>query len=318
MNSYPTAPRGTIAPGELFVDQNGRVAQLHGIGVLRLGDRFYAWGEDKSNGATFGGVACYSSPDLAVWTSHGHALVPDPDVPDLAPGRVVERPKVLRNPAGLFVMFLHIESADYADARVGWAVADQPEGPFEYVRSERPLGNVSRDIGVFQDTDDTGYLLSEDRDHGLHVYRLSADLLSVEELVSTTLAPPSDHPAGPHGFESPAMVKVDGLYYLFGSDLTGWSSNDNKYATASSPAGPWSEWRDFAPPGSATYDSQISTVVPVAGTRALTHVFIGDRWRSDDLAHSAPVWLPLEITDGEATLRWRDSWTLDPTTGEVV
>lgn len=318
MSDHATAPRGAIAPGRLFLDQDGRVAQLHGIGVLRLGDRFYAWGEDKTRGAAFGGVACYSSPDLATWTSHGHALAPDPEVPDLAPGRVVERPKVLRNPAGRFVMFLHIESPDYADARVGWAVADHPEGPYSYVRSERPLGNVSRDIGVFQDTDGTGYLLSEDREHGLHVYRLAADLLAVEALLATTLAPPSDHPAGPHGFESPAMVKADGRYYLFGSDLTGWSSNDNKYATAPSPAGPWSEWRDFAPPGSATYDSQISTVVPVVGSRGTTHVFIGDRWRRDDLAHSAPVWLPLDIADGEATLRWRDSWTIDPATGEIA
>ncbi len=318
MPHHTVAPRGTISPGKVFLDERGQVAQLHGVGIQRLDGTFYAWGEDKTRGGTFGGVACYSSPDLATWTWRGHALPVTPDVPDLAPGRVVERPKVLRNPAGTYVMLLHVDSADYADARVGWAVAERPEGPYTYLRSERPLGNVSRDIGVFADDDGVGYLLSEDREHGLHVYRLSPDHLGVEELVSTTLAPPSDHPAGPHGYESPSMVKADGLYYLFGSDLTGWSTNDNKYATAPSPAGPWSDWNDFAPAGSATFDSQTSVVVPVRGTLTTSHVYVGDRWNPGDLFRSAPVWLPIHLEAGRARLEWRDSWTVDPTTGAIA
>lgn len=317
MSSHVFAPRGIVVPGRLFEDDGGRAAQLHGVGIQRYGDRFYAWGEDKTNGGTFGGVACYSSPDLATWESHGHSLAVTPDVPDLAPGRVIERPKVLRNPGGTYVMLLHVDSADYGDARVGWAVAERPEGPYTYLRSERPLGNVSRDIGVFVDDDGTGYLLSEDRGNGLHVYRLADDYLSVEEIVSTTLAPPSDHPAGPHGYESPTMIKADGLYYLFGSDLTGWSTNDNKYATAASPAGPWSDWQDFAPPGSATYDSQVSVVVPVHGSETTSYVYVGDRWDRDDLFHSAPVWLPMRVSGGDARLEWRDAWTIDTTTGVI-
>ncbi|GAB3973456.1 family 43 glycosylhydrolase [Plantactinospora veratri] len=316
MPSY--APRGVVAPGRLFVDQHGEVAQLHGVGIQRYDGVFWAWGEDKTRGATFGGVACYSSPDLATWTSHGHALDVDETIGDLAPGRVVERPKVLRNRAGAYVMLLHVDAADYSDARLGWAVADRPQGPYTYLRSERPLGNLSRDIGVFADDDGTGYLLSEDREHGLHVYRLAPDLLSVQETVATTLTAPGNHPAGPHGYESPTMVKAGGRYYLFGSDLTGWASNDNQYATASSPAGPWTEWRDFAPPGSATYDSQISVVVPVHGSETTSHVYIGDRWDPDALYHSAPVWLPLRIEEGRAELVWRDRWTIDPVTGVIA
>ncbi|TDD72765.1 hypothetical protein E1262_02410 [Jiangella aurantiaca] len=302
----------------MFVDDQRAVAQLHGVGIQKFGERFYAWGEDKTNGGHFGGVACYSSPDLATWTAHGHALPVTPDVPDLAPGRVIERPKVLRNPAGKYVMFLHVDSADYADARVGWALADRPEGPYSYLRSERPLGNISRDIGAFADNDGTGYLLSEDREHGLHIYRLSADYVTVEEIVATTLTSPGDHSAGPHGYESPALVKVDDLYYLFGSDLTGWSANDNKVATARSLAGPWSDWADIAPAGSATYNSQISTIVTVHGSRATSHVYVGDRWDRDDLFHSAPVWLPVRIDDGTAELEWRATWTIDPVTGLIA
>ncbi|MFC7529309.1 family 43 glycosylhydrolase [Actinoplanes sp. GCM10030250] len=306
------APPGKIVPGSLFLDQAGRVAQLHGVGIHQIDGLFWAWGEDKSAGPTFGGVACYSSPDLATWTYHGHALSPDPVVPDLAPGRIVERPKVLRRRDGAYVMLLHLDAPDYSDARVGWAIADRPQGPYRYLHGERPLGNESRDIGVFTDEDGTAYLLSEDRPHGLHIYRLAPDQLSAEERVSTTLTP-----AGTHGYESPALVRHDGLYYLFGSDLTGWSTNDNKVATATDLAGPWSEWADFAPPGSATHDSQTSVVVTVHGTRRTSHIYVGDRWRKDDLFHSAPVWLPLEISGGKAQLLWRDVWTIDPVTGVI-
>lgn len=309
------APRGTIAPGRVFLDDTGAIAQLHGVGIQRIGDTYYAWGEDKTHGGTFGGVACYSSPDLATWTAHGHALAVDDAGGDLGADRVVERPKVLRNPAGTFVMFLHIDTRDYSYARVGWAVADRPEGPYTYLRSERPLGNVSRDIGVFADQDGTGYLLSEDRENGLHIYRLTPDYLGVAEIVATTLTPPSDHPAGPHGYESPAMVKVEDLYYLFGSELTGWSTNDNQYATAPSPAGPWGPWHDIAPPGTATYDSQISTIVPVQAGDGTGHVFIGDRWKPQDLHASPPVWLPMRIGGGTAEVLWREEWTLDDLPG---
>lgn len=319
MTAPEPAARGTIAPGRTFLDDRGEVAQLHGIGIALLDDGlFWAWGEDKTHGGTFGGVACYSSPDLATWTWRGHALAVDAAVPDLAPDRIIERPKVLPRADGTYVMLLHVDGPGYGEARVGWAVADNPAGPFTYLRSERPLGNQSRDIGVFLDDDGTGYLLSEDREHGLHIYRLSPDFLEVEELISTTLTKPGEHPLGPHGYESPTIVKVDGLYYLIGSDLTGWSTNDNQYATAPLLAGPWSEWRDVAPPGTATYDSQTSVVLVVKGSETTSYLYIGDRWQRHDLYHSAPVWLPMTIDAGEAHIEWCDAWTIDPVTGVVT
>ena len=294
-----------------FLDQHGRFAQLHGVGVLRIDGRFHAWGEDRSAGGTFAGIACYSSADLATWRHEGTSL--EVGTGDLAPGRVVERPKVLRDPrTGRYVMLVHIDSADYADARVGFASSGDPVGPYTYHGSVRPLGNLSRDIGVHME-DGVGYLLSEDRDHGLHVYRLTEDLLGVDALVATTLGERGDH-----GYESPALVRVDGTYYLFGSDLTGWAANDNRYATAPSLAGPWSPWRRFAPAGSATYDSQISTIVRVAGSEHTTHVYVGDRWSPDRLDRSLPVWLPIRIGGGRAWLDWADRWSVDVVTGAVA
>lgn len=291
---------GTIRTGELFTDDRGRIAQLHGIGIQRVGPNWYAWGEDKTAGDRFTAVACYRTTDLATWEYVGDALTAGTG--DLAPDRVVERPKALRRPDGRWVLFLHIESADYSDARVGYAIGDTPEGPYEYLGSERPLGNLSRDIGVHQE-DGVGYLLSEDRDNGLHIYRLRDDHCGVESIVATLRQ--QDRPE--IGYESPTLVRHEGLYYLFGSDLTGWDLNDNKYATASALEGPWSPWRDFAPTGSRTFDSQVSVVLPVDGG----HVYIGDRWDRDDLAASAPIWLPLRVEEGRAELVWRDDWSIE-------
>lgn len=289
-----------ITPGTVVIDDRQQVAQLHGVGVQRVGDRWFAWGEDKSAGARFTAVACYSTDDFATWRYEGDALGAGEG--DLAPDRVVERPKALQRPDGRWVLFLHLDNDDYSDARVGYAIGDKPQGPYEYQHGERPLGNESRDIGVFQDGD-VGYLLSEDRPGGLRVYRLRPDYLGVESLVVTLRQ--QDRPD--LGYESPALIHHNGRYYLFGSDLTGWNLNDNKYATASALEGPWSPWRDLAPAGSHTFDSQVSVVVPVTGDG---FVYVGDRWLRDDLAHSPLVALPLRLHDGEAELVWRDQWML--------
>ena len=290
---------GLIRPGRTFVDDRGRTAQLHGIGLHRDDDgTWFAWGEDKAAGGTFTAVACYTSTDLATWRYAGDSLsVGDGD---LGADRVIERPKVLRRPDGMWVMLVHVDTADYAYARVGYAISDSPAGPYRYIGSERPLGNLSRDIGVYQE-DGVGYLLSEDRDNGLQIYRLRDDYLGVAEAVITLRQ--QNRPE--IGYESPALVRHDGRYYLFGSDLTGWHTNDNQYTTAPELTGPWEPWRHFAPAGSATFDSQVSVVA----NTGRGHIYIGDRWLKDDLAHSPAVWLPLDLADGAAEMRWRDAWS---------
>src|SRR5690625_1843516 len=52
-------------------------------------------------------------------------------------------------------------------------------------------------------------------------------------------------------------------------------------------------------PGSATFDSQVSTVMPVAQDGREAFVFVGDRWIPEKLGDSAPVWLPMHTGDGD-------------------
>ena len=63
---------------------------------------------------------------------------------------VLERPKVIHNrQTGKFVMWMHIDTADYELARSGVAVSNSPIGPFRYQGSFRPHGQQSRDFTVY-------------------------------------------------------------------------------------------------------------------------------------------------------------------------
>lgn len=59
-------------------------------------------------------------------------------------------------------MYLHIDSSNYGEAKIGVATSDSVCGRYTYLGSWRPLGFESRDIGLFQDDDGAAYLLTED------------------------------------------------------------------------------------------------------------------------------------------------------------
>src|SRR5690349_17078567 len=302
------AATATVIPGTMWTDTAGNRLQAHGVGIFTVGSTYYMVGEDKVAGSTFTAVACYSSTDLVHWTRQANALSRQASG-DLGPGRIVERPKVINNSTTRkYVMWMHIDNTSYNDQRAGVAVSDTPCGPYTFLGATRPLGHPSRDIGLFKDDDGTAYLIHEDPAAGMRIERLAADYTTAQSTVATF---PS--------LESPAMAKVGGRYFLLTSHLTGWGTNDNVYATASSPAGPWSAFANFAPAGTRTYDSQTSFLLPISGPAGTTYVYVGDRWNSGDLNSSVPVWLPITLTStGTAALSWYPSWGLDTTTGAVT
>jgi hypothetical protein len=302
------AATGSFTPGGAWTDQNGNPLQLHGLGVIKVGGTWFAVGEDKtgesSGNTSFQDIPCYSSTDLAHWTFQSQALTRQGSG-DLGPNRIVERPKVIfNNSTNQYVMYLHIDSGSYGEAKVGVATSSSVCGPYSYRGSFQPLGFQSRDIGLFQDTDGTGYLLSEDRVNGLRIDRLSSDYLSVTGAV-TVFA----------DFEAPALVKIGGTYYVFGSHLTGWSTNDNVYATSTSLSGGWSAFTTFAPVGTHTYNTQTANVIPVQGSSGTTYIYAGDRWTTGNLGTSPLVWLPLAIRAGTVTVGWFNQWTVDTGVG---
>ena len=298
----------TVNPGTVWTDTAGNRLQAHGAGIFSVGSTYYMVGEDKTAGSTFTAVACYSSTDLVHWTRQPDALSRQASG-DLSAGRIVERPKVLFNSAtGRYVMWMHIDNTSYTDRRAGVAVSTSPCGPYTYLGATRPLGFESRDLGLFKDDDGSAYLMSEDPSHGLRIDRLSADYTSAQSPVAVFT-----------DLESPAIAKVSGRYFLLASHLTGWATNDNVYATATSLAGPWSGFSNFAAAGTRTYDSQTSFLLPVTGSAGTSYVYIGDRWNPSNLNASLPVWLPISLTSaGTAVLSWYNSWGIDTSTASVT
>lgn len=205
LDTYVAYSEGEFAV--TFRNRVGDIAQLHGIGVLQEGGGWYIYGERKAEGNLFQGVDCYYTEDWRRMLFVGSVLAVEPKGSEIDAGGIVERPKVLRRSLdGKYIMFFHTDrlvSGRYAYARIGVAVADQPSGPFRFLKTMRWRGCESRDIGAFQDEDGMGYLLSEDRRAGTHLYRLADDYCDIVEDVVCRRD-------GEFGYESPILAHEGG------------------------------------------------------------------------------------------------------------
>ncbi len=301
--------KDTIKPTEVWPDNNGNHVEAHGGGIIKVANTYYWFGEDRSknNDPDMRYVSCYSSKDLVHWTFRNQVIkTKDPE--NLGKNFVLERPKVFYNKkTKKFVMYMHIDDSSYTMARVGVAVCDKVDGDYKYLKSFRPLGHESRDIGQFIDDDGTPYLIFEDRPYGFRIATLSDDYLSVGKEVCLI----------PEHMEGGALVHYKGLYYAIGSSLTGWDANPNKYATAVSLSGPWSAFKDIAPPETNTYGAQSTMLLKVEGSKNTVVIFMGDIWKPKQQWDSRYLWMPLEIGDGKLWLPKPQPWTLNIKTGNV-
>ncbi|KAK4228082.1 glycosyl hydrolase [Podospora fimiseda] len=288
-----------IVPGGTWTTPDGEHLQAHGAGLIQVNGTYYMVGEDKSGGHSFSNVNCYSSTDLVQWTLVG-AILSRQGSGDLGPNRVVERPKVIYNDrTKKYVLWMHMDSSNYGEARVAVATGDSVCGRYQYIRSFQPLGRESRDMGLFKDDDGKGYLLTEDRKHGLRIVALSDDYLSpTTDVFSWRLE-------GGNRVEAPAMIKLGRTYFMFASMMTGWDANENQYTTSTSLSGGWSGWKKFADNGSKTYNSQTTYILKTSESSA---IYLGDRWLKDNLMASTYVWLPLSISGTSVTMKNFVSW----------
>ena len=79
-------------------------------------------------------------------------------------------------------------------------------------------------------------------------------------------------------------------------------------------SGPWSSQQDIAPPAVRTWYSQNSYDLPL-GSNA---IYMGDRWRSDQLGSSTYVWYPLDFSSGSPQLIHADVWSVNLAAGEYA
>lgn len=294
------------------------------------------------------GVSCYSSRDLIRWTDEGNVLPADGSSPELRSDRILERPKVIFNRiTGQFVMWMHIDSPDYQEARTGVAASSSPRGPFRFLRALRP------DAGVIPDdmpenlrhefevahaagrTADWGERHAEwriwardfadgqmARDMALFVdddgaaYQFYASeentVLHVSRLTDDYL----QH-AGRYrritfdSREAPAPFKWKGRYYLVSSGCTGWAPNPTQIHSAAAVLGPWtghgSFFREASSAAEVSFHSQPTFVAPIFGGGLL---FMADRWNQHNLEDSRYVWLPIDLSRDIPRVDWLPGWDI--------
>lgn len=250
-----------------------------------------------------------------------------------------------------FVMWFHLEPKGslYSGAMAGVAQADKVTGPYTFVRASRcdiktwPInvlpehklpvkeeykvdranlsskehpdqvntlgrdfekGQHSRDQTLFVDDDGKAYhVRSSESNSVIHISQLTDDYLDfsgryVRAFVGTKL-------------EAPALFKKDGLYYIMGSECTGWRPNPAHSGVAPTIWGPWTELGNPCVDKGAetTYRSQSTFFIPVPGKEG-EFIYMGDRWFPENAIDGRYVWLPVEWEDGRFILRWRDEWDL--------
>ncbi|MGW1624231.1 RICIN domain-containing protein [Streptomyces sp. NPDC002172] len=303
----------TVTNGTRFTDTSGNVVHAHGGGVVKVGSYYYWFGEDRNSDNTFKSVDAYRSTDLKTWEFRNHVLTQS-SASELGTA-YIERPKVIYNAStGKFVMWMHKENGvDYSQARAAVAVSDTVDGTYTYQGSFQPLGQyMSRDLTTFVDTDGTAYMVSASNENAdLHIYKLTADYTGIDSLVANPWAGASR--------EAPALFKRNGVYFMLTSAATGWSPNQQKYATATSLAGPWTSWTNVG--DSTAYGSQTAYVLPISGTSGTSYLYMGDRWGNSfggTVNDSRYVWLPLTFpTDTSMSMSWYPEISVDTAAGTV-
>jgi beta-xylosidase len=237
---------------------------------------------------------------LKHWKNEGIALAPVTGDPknDLDTSKVIERPKVIYNEkTHQFVMWMHVDANDYSYSQAGVAVSDKASGPYKYVGSVKPNGQMARDMTLFKDEDGKAYLIySSEQNNTMHVCLLSDDYLKPTTTYSRILVG--------RRREAPAIFKNSGKYFLITSSCTGWSPNAATYAVADQPLGPWKEYGNpcKGPGAETTFDAQ-STYVLSVNDKEKSYIFMADRWNKLDLENSHYLWLPLIMRDGKIEIK---------------
>lgn len=263
---------------------------------------------------------------------------------DIGTNRIIERPKVIYNEkTGKYVMWMHTDgpsatsTANYAKAQAGYALSDSPTGPFVYgegFRMDRAPKDaeyngqpdqpgMARDMTLFKDDDGTAYLVySSEENLTIYISKLNDDYTDITGWHKEGKAERDQEYQSVYGEdyvrvfpgaqrEAPAMFKHNGKYYMVTSGATGWDPNVAKYTVADHIFGPWAPLKNFAPDSQTTFGSQSTHIIPVEGAPG-KFIYMGDRWKKDDLKDSRYIWLPIKIADdGAITLSWRDEWTLN-------
>lgn len=294
----------------VWKDLAGKDIQAHGGCIIEYDGKYYWYGENKGQDNCSDscrvdviGVSCYSSSDLLHWKYEGLALEADKENEDsvLHTSRVLERPKVIYNETTKkFVMWMHLDNADYTYASAGVAISDSPVGPFKLLRVMQPNRQDLRDMTLFKDENGKAYIVhAKDWNKTLNIAELTDDYTDVNGFYVSVMQDQER--------EAPALFRHNGTYYMITSGCTGWNPNAALYAQCKNIMGQWKLIDNpcMGDKKQYTFDGQSSYVFENNGTFYL----MLDHWQPDNLQNSGYSILPIKFDEyGNMIIEWTDDW----------
>jgi len=341
----------SIRPGQPWLDTSGNRIQAHGGSIIAVDGVFYWYGENKektlpNSGIWHWGVRMYRSHDLYNWEDLGVVMPPDTYNEDspLHPSQCMDRPHIIYCKAtNKYVLWMKIMGKDTIQYQV-IALADKVTGPYECIKTFRPLDMSCGDFDLVVNPDDGKAYYYFERVHSeLICADLTTDYTDVTGFYSTHFP----HMGPPDVREAPAYFRRGRMHYMFTSGTTGYYPNRSEIAISWNFHGPWKVLGDPHPNDMehTSYRSQITSVFRHPQKKDL-YIALADRWLTD-LPEQLPdiegafreafayensdntkirelnnltvqntsladyVWLPIRFDGDMAYLDWHDEWRIE-------
>lgn len=219
---------------------------------------------------------------------------------------------------------VHIEYVSAANKIVVWAHWEQPSGyndgkalvitgtpggSFTVHHVYNPLDIQVRDMAIFFDDDNTGYLIAAANKAGqganatIYIFRMNEDYNDVTEIVKTL------HENQYREF--PNLIKRNGWYFLFTSQAAGWYPSSGAYTVTDDLYGDWSELRSIG--NTSTFSSQSGWIVNLQNQNYLMHAY---RWLRAS-STSGTTLCPLYFDNSFAFYDYYPSFRYSTKTGDL-
>ena len=272
-------------PGQVWLDTEGKPIQAHGGSIIRVGDTWYWYGENKEhtdgkNGVWTWGIRCYRSRDLYNWEDCGLIIPPvlDDENSPLHPTAMIDRPHIIHNRrTGKYVCWLKIMQKN-GEQHETVLTADDILGPYAIVRTGlRPLGMSAGDFDLAVAPDGKAYYYFE----RVHSETICADLTDDYTNVTGYYSTHFPHSQPPYVREATAHFCHNGKHYLLTSGTTGYLPNPSEIAVADTWHGPYTVLGNPHPSDTSntSFHTQVSSVFKVPGKDL--YIAVADRWCPD-------------------------------------
>ncbi len=260
---------------QLYLISNQTGMGLHTRSGIFDGEKYYSYSTSVSNGVA---SVIERVSDDGYTFNETRTIVDSSAHADMKSCKLESTKVAYIKSANTVIIAAHWEKPNgYADGKL-FLVTGTPGGDFELRCIERPLDVEVRDMSIFVDDDDTAYLLAAANKPGVdsganattYVFKFKDDYTGIEK-VTARLFPEMYR-------EMPNIVKIDGIYYFFVSQTSGWAPSAGAYAISTDITDPnsWSELRTIG--NTSTFGSQSSWILTLGEGENMKYLMHAYRW----------------------------------------